>query len=293
MPIFEIKNQKAIQIGSNINHFDNEAQLRDFFADNLEELLGMRFLAKEYPTTDGRIDTLALDEANSPVIIEYKWGQDNAIVVQGLFYYDWMTKNKKHFDLLVADKLGKDIKVKWDNPRVVLVSQGFDNRTIAAVQQIENVELIKYFPYKKDILYLENVYSPKTIKTFRERPVKDVAEIDEITYDLNYHLDKADDEVKEIFYKLQEKIKALPSVEEIIDQKVGITYRTTKSFTRFEFGRSYIDVLLRDPKYNDPNDFVKDISSHKWGYQGRAKIKSINDVDYVFELIKQSYETTL
>lgn len=218
--------------------------MRDFFADNLEELLGMQFLAKEYPTTDGRIDTLALDEVNSPVIIEYKWGQDNAIVVQGLFYYDWLTKNKKHFDLLVADKLDKDVKVKWDNPRVILVSQGFDNRTIAAVQQIENVELIKYIPYKKDILYLENVYSPKIVKTFRERPTRDDNENEEIVHDLNYHLDKTGSEMKEIFYKLQEKLKLLPSIEEITDQKVGITYKTTKSFTRFEFGRSYLGVLI-------------------------------------------------
>lgn len=292
MPIFEIKNKRAVQVGSNINHFNNEAELRDFFADNLESLLGMKFLAKEYPTTDGRIDTLAIDEANAPVIIEYKWGQDNAIVVQGLFYYDWLTKNKKHFDLLVADKLGKDVKVKWDNPRVVLVSQGFDNRTIAAVQQIENVELIKYIPYKNDLLYLENVYSPKTVKTFRERAVT-TDESDEVTYDLNYHLNKATDEVKEIFYKLQEKVKSLPSVEEVIDQKVGITYRTTKSFTRFEFGKTYIDILLREPKYNDPNGLVSDITANKWGYQGRAKIKSISDVDSVFDLIKQSYESTL
>lgn len=292
MPIFEIKNKRAVQVGSNINHFNNEAELRDFFAENLESLLGMKFLAKEYPTTDGRIDTLALDEANAPVIIEYKWGQDNAIVVQGLFYYDWLTKNKKHFDLLVADKLGKDVKVKWDNPRVVLVSQGFDNRTIAAVQQIENVELIKYIPYKNDLLYLENVYSPKTVKTFRERAVT-TDEGNEVTYDLNYHLNKATDEVKEIFYKLQEKVKSLPSVEEVIDQKVGITYRTTKSFTRFEFGKTYIDILLREPKYNDPNGLVSDISANKWGYQGRAKIKAIGDVDNVFDLIKQSYESTL
>ncbi len=292
MPIFEIKNKRAVQVGSNINHFNNEAELRDFFADNLESLLGMKFLAKEYPTTDGRIDTLALDEANAPVIIEYKWGQDNAIVVQGLFYYDWLTKNKKHFDLLVTDKLGKDVKVKWDNPRVVLVSQGFDNRTIAAVQQIENVELIKYIPYKNDLLYLENVYSPKTVKTFRERAVT-TDESDGVTYDLNYHLNKATDEVKEIFYKLQEKVKSLPSVEEVIDQKVGITYRTTKSFTRFEFGKTYIDILLREPKYNDPNGLVSDISANKWGYQGRAKIKSISGVDGVFDLIKQSYESTL
>ena len=158
MPIFSINNNGADQVFLDQNHFKNEAELRDFFADNLEELLGMRFLAKEYPTTDGRMDTIALDETNSPVIIEYKWGQDNAIVVQGLFYYDWLKKNKKHFDLFVASKFGQDEKVNWDRPRIILVSQGFDNRTIAAVQQIENIELIRYATYQNDILYLENVY---------------------------------------------------------------------------------------------------------------------------------------
>lgn len=291
MPIFEIKNKKAVQVGSNINHFKNEAELRDFFADNLEELLGMRFLAKEYTTTNGRIDTLAIDEANSPVIIEYKWGQDNAIVVQGLFYLDWLKNNKKHFDLLVFNKLGKDLKVNWENLRVVLVSQGFDNRTIVAVQQVENVELVKYTPYKNNILYFESVYSPQNTQTFIESRERD----DEVIYDLYYHLQKhnSTNEIKDVFYKLQEKMKLLPGVEEVVDQKVGITYRTTKSFTRFEFGQTYIDILLRDAKYDDPEGFVRDITTHGWGYKGKAKIRVIKDVDVVFNLVRQSYESTL
>lgn len=75
MSIFQIRNKKVSQVSIDLTYFNNEAALRDFFAGNLEELLDMRFLAKEYPTTDGRIDTLALDETNAPVIIEYKWGQ--------------------------------------------------------------------------------------------------------------------------------------------------------------------------------------------------------------------------
>lgn len=289
MPIFQIKNKIVSQVSIDLNYFNNEAALRDFFADNLEDLLDMRFLAKEYPTTDGRIDTLALDETNAPVIIEYKWGQNDAIFTQGLFYFNWLRKNKKHFDLLVSDKLGKNIKVNWSNPRVVLVSQGFDNRTIIAVQEVDYVELIKYTPYTQEILYLETVYSPSKTQSLKKKVITQKGE----TYDINYHLRKTNHETKEIFYKLQEKLKSLPEVNEVIDQKVGITYRTTKSFTRFEFGKSYIDVLLREARYNDPNGLVKDISTFKWGYKGRVKIKSINEVDDVFKLIKQSYEQTL
>jgi len=296
MPIFQIQNNKARQVSLNINHFNNEAELRDFFAENLDELLGMRFIANEYPTSDGgRIDTLALDETNSPVIIEYKWGQDNAIFVQGLFYYDWLKKNKKHFDLLVANKISKDEKVNWSSPRVILIAQGFDNRTISAVQQVENVELIKYIPYKSDIIYLENVYVPNKQKRARVVENEIVSEVDdsEQVYDLNYHLGKSSDETKEIFYKIQEKVQLLPGVEEFVNQKTGVTYRTTMSFTRLEFGKTYIDILLRDPKYNDPKNLVKDISSYKYGYKGRAKIKSVKEVDDIFDLIRQSYESTL
>jgi predicted transport protein len=296
MPIFQIDDKKneAKQIFSNINHFESEAKLRDFFADNLEELLGMRFLAKEYPTTDGRIDTLALDETSSPVIIEYKWGEDNTIFVQGLFYFDWLKKNKKHFDLLVADKFGKEAKVNWTNPRVILIARGFDNRTISAVQQVSNVELIKYMPYKQNILYLENVYSPNKARQIKEVE-EDKKSEDKEYFDLDYHFNKNNctKEVKDIFYKLQEKIKSLPDVEEVVNQKTGITYRTTMSFTRLEFGKSYIAVLLRDPKYNDPKNLVQDVSSFKWGYLGRAKIKQDKDIEDIFDLIKQSYQSTL
>lgn len=291
MPIFQIKNKKADQVFLDINHFNNEFELRDFFADNLEQLLGMRFLAVEYPTTDGRIDTLAIDETGSPVIIEYKWGQDNAIFVQGLFYLDWLKNNKKHFDLLVANKLGKEEKVNWINPRVILVAQGFDNRTITAVQQVENVELIKYVPYKQDILYLENVHVPSKSKKIKEDGVQLKTEGE--NYDINYHLSKTSKETKEIFYLLEEKIKQLPNASEVINQKTGITYRTTRSFAFFQFGKSYIDIQLRESRYNDPRNLVKDITHLKFGYKGLTKIKSIKDVNYIFELIKQAYEKTL
>lgn len=298
MPIFKIKNNNANQVFLDQNHFKNEAELRDFFADNLEELLGMRFLAKEYPTTDGRMDTIALDETNSPVIIEYKWGQDNAIIVQGLFYFDWLKKNKKYFDLLVANKFGQEEKVNWDRPRVVLVSQGFDNRTIVAVQQIENIELIRYATYQNDILYLENVYSPKTVKLPKKSSSMTTEEgvnNEDKIYDLNYHFNRRNSskEVKEIFYKLQENIKLLPSVEELVNQKSGISYRTTKSFVRLEFGQSYINVLVRESKYNDPKNLVKDITTHMWGYKGKIQIKSIEDAGPAFDIIRQSYEETL
>lgn len=48
MPIYRITNDKAIRVPFLRDGFGNEFKLRDFFADNLEELLGVRFIGKEY-----------------------------------------------------------------------------------------------------------------------------------------------------------------------------------------------------------------------------------------------------
>ena len=293
MALFQIKSKKAHQVPVDLRQFKDEAALRDFFAENLESLLGLRFLGNEYKTKDGRIDTLAIDETGTPVIIEYKWGEKDNILSQGLFYIDWLKENKRLFDLLVADKLGKESKVIWDSPRLILIAQGFDRYTLSAARQVKNsVELIKYTPYSSDILFLETMHSSETVKPVAETTKRK----EEGAYNVDYHLSNVNDDVKAIFYALQEEIKKWANVEEKADQKVGITYRTTKSFVRFEFGKSYIDVLVRDSRYDhkiDPKGMIKDISSFEWGYKGRIKLKSKDDVSYVLDLIRQSYESTL
>lgn len=51
----------------------------------MESMLGIRFLASEYPTGPwhrGRIDTLGLDENNVPVLVEYKKGSDSGLLTE-------------------------------------------------------------------------------------------------------------------------------------------------------------------------------------------------------------------
>ncbi len=71
--LFQFADQGAVEIpGAAIQV---EKSLQTLFEGNLEALLGIRFIATEHstgPVHGGRIDTLGLDEDNSPVIIEYK-----------------------------------------------------------------------------------------------------------------------------------------------------------------------------------------------------------------------------
>lgn len=291
MAIFKIQKKKVSQISLNEQGFGSEFELRDLFADNLEQILGVRFLAKEYPTLDGRIDTLGIDENNSPVIIEYKWKENEEVLSQGLFYFNWLVKNKKHFELLVANKLSSKVKVNWDQPRVILVAQGFSRYVQAAVQQVKNVELKTYNYYGSDILQLESVYSPVATKIATTRTG---GKEDKTVYDLNYHFKIANSELQKKANQLRELILQLPSIEEKVGQKTGISYRTTKSFTRLEFRKTWIQVLIRNPKYKeDKKRLVKDITSFGYGFLGLVKFTAESDVEYIFNLIKASYEETL
>jgi len=296
MALFQIKKNKAGQIEIDFTQFQNEAALRDFFSENLEELLGLRFLAKECPITGGRMDTLAVDETGTPVIIEYKWDAKDNILSQGLFYMDWLKENKRLFESVVVEKMGKNVQVSWDNPRLILIAQGFDVYTLAAARQVKNsIELIKYAPYGLDILHLETVYSSESIRPV-SRTLQRKEKEEKSIYSVEHHLNKVDDKIREIFYLLQSEISKWSNVEERADQKVGITYRTTKSFVRFEFGKSYINILVRDSRYGhviDPKKLLKDITSFQWGYKGLIKLKSTTDVQSALELIRMSYESTL
>jgi len=73
MPLFSSSKNVTTQLKK--KDFPNEKALQTFVEDNLEYLFGIRFIASEYSTSKqhgGRIDSLGLDENNSPVIIEYK-----------------------------------------------------------------------------------------------------------------------------------------------------------------------------------------------------------------------------
>lgn len=79
---------------------ENEREIHRLIADNLEVLLGVKFLASEYKFSDGRIDTLGIDENNSPVIVEYKSKKSSEVILQALFYKNWLLDHKADFELL-------------------------------------------------------------------------------------------------------------------------------------------------------------------------------------------------
>lgn len=143
-----------------------EKSVQTLFEQNLEALLGVRFLASEFTTTHGgRIDTLGLDENGCPVILEYKRATNENVINQGLFYLDWLMDHRKDFQWLVLDKLGKPAAeaVDWAAPRLICIAGDFNRYDDHAVKQMQrNIELIRYRRFGMDLLMLDLVAATST-----------------------------------------------------------------------------------------------------------------------------------
>lgn len=136
-----------------------EKALQTIFEQNLETLLGVRFLASEYVTSNGgRMDTLGIDENGYPVIIEYKRERSENVINQGLFYLDWLMDHRGDFELLVRDKFGKDTAdaIEWSAPRLICIAADFTKYDEHAIKQMSrNIELIRYRRFGNDLLLLD------------------------------------------------------------------------------------------------------------------------------------------
>jgi predicted transport protein len=148
-----------------------ERSLQTLFEQNLESLLGIRFLVSEQRTTSGRIDTLGIDENGSPVIIEYKRASNENVINQGLFYLDWLMDHRRDFEWLVMERFGKDhaARVEWSSPRLICIAGDFTRYDEHAVKQISrNIELVRYRRFD-DLLLLDLVTNTASIGPQIER----------------------------------------------------------------------------------------------------------------------------
>lgn len=163
LKIFKDVDGKAIElIGTTVTL---ERHLQTFIERNMDDLLGVRFLASEYHTGAqhaGRIDSLGLDEDFSPVIVEYKRARGEGILTQGLYYLAWLRDHKPEFEALVAKKLGANAaaRVDWSSPRLICIAGDFTRYDAHAVREIgRRVDLVRYTRFGDGILALESLVS--------------------------------------------------------------------------------------------------------------------------------------
>ena len=116
--LFELGSEVRERVASSVLL---EKELQNTIEANMETFFGVRFLKSEYVITSGRMDSIGIDENNSPVIFEYKRSSSENVINQGLFYLDWLLDHKADFKLLVFEKLGVDVanQIDWSVPCVI------------------------------------------------------------------------------------------------------------------------------------------------------------------------------
>jgi hypothetical protein len=229
-----------------------EKSLQHILERNLETFLGVRFLVSEHSTGKrhtGRIDTLGIDENNSPVIIEYKRAMNENVINQGLFYLDWLLDHKAEFELMVMRKYGQDVSdaIDWSSPRLLCIAGGFTRYDEHAVQQINrNIEPYQYKHYSDGLLLLDlvNATTAQTVHieddnsattaTNRNIKVKTVSE----------YLVQANMELTDRFESLKAYMMALGDDVQTKILKHYIAFKRIKNFACVEIHPQTAKILL-------------------------------------------------
>ena len=286
---------------------DLEKPLQTLIENNLEPLLGIRFLASEYSTGKthaGRIDTLGLDENDCPAILEYKRSTGENVINQGLFYLDWLMDHRGDFERLVTKQLGHEAadRIDWSAPRLVCIAADFTKYDAHAVQQINrNIELIRYRLFGEELLLLElvNATSVGSSNTSAKGSKATKVAKDEkktATGDKTYAecLESISDPLREVLASLEDYIISLGDDVQKKELKLYVAFKRLKNFTSvvIQKNRLLLYLNLNPAKLAPLSAIARDVSqSGHWGTGDlELSISNAADLDLAKPLIRMAYE---
>lgn len=280
-----------------------EKSVQTLFEKNLEQLLGVRFLASEFNTTHGgRIDTLGLDENGCAVILEYKRSINENVINQGLFYLDWLMDHRKDFQWLVLERLGKkDAEaVDWSAPRLICIAGDFNRYDDHAVKQIQrNIELIRYRRFGDELLMLDLVAATavKAAPIDAKSPGGSGAAGASGRYKtIGTVVEELDPGMRDRFEALRAYLLALGDDVQETTLRFYIAFKRIKNFACVEFrpttGRINVFVKVDPASVTLEPGFTRDVSNV--GHFGTGDLEITlskpEDLEKAMPLIKRSYE---
>ena len=276
-----------------------ERSLQVIFERNLEALLGVRFLASEFSTNEGgRMDTIGIDENNSPVIIEYKRSTNENVINQGLYYLNWLMGHRKDFEWLVMEKFGKETAsaVDWNGPRLICIAGDFTKYDEHAVQQMDrSIMLIRYRRFEADLLLLEQL----TATTAKAPALIIDAEGSKVRTKyktISAQLNEAPEDVTALYQKLVDYIMTLGDDVQQKTTDFYIAFRRIKNFACVEV-RNQARKILVFVKVNPDTvaleqDFTRDVRKIGHFGTGDLEITLTNEADLerAKPLLERSYQ---
>lgn len=313
--LFRMSGDGAAEIGGATAVIERRLQV--LFEQNLESLLGVRFLASEFSTGGihgGRIDTLGIDEDGSPVIIEYKRTTNENVINQGLYYLDWLLDHRGDFSMLVQKALGPDAvgSIDWSGPRLLCIAGDFTRYDEHAVRLMpRNIELMRYRSFGEDLLMIDLVHNPRLVRASKvatnmaKPPAEDssavpaaAAEEQYRSQQIAYRMSQTKGELKDTFDATYEALEAMGTDVQVKEQKYYIAFKRIKNFACLEVypqTRTVVVHLKIDPNGVTLEDgFTRDM--RKTGHFGtgdlQVSIRDLNDIRRAQPLFALSYENS-
>ncbi len=273
-----------------------EKELQKLLEENMLTFFGVTFLKSEYRITNGRMDSIGIDENNCPVIFEYKRSLNENVINQGLFYLDWLLDHKADFKLLVMEVLGqkKADEIDWSMPCVICIANDFTKFDEHAVNQMQrNIKLVRYRKFGNDLIALEHLNAPQVQPITTDNTATTVKKSGWKDKDFKQYFAEAGEKNQNLFYSIKEYILSLGDDISENQLKLYVAFKKAKNVVCVEV---YQSSLLLHLKLNpDTVDlipgFVEDVRNKgHWGTGDlRVIIKSTEDFEKAQHLINRAY----
>ncbi len=300
MPLFKRSGnilEKIDYVGLN-----KEREIQNLFENNLQEMLGITFLASEFVTENGRIDTLAIDGDGNPVILEYKLKKSEHALTQGLFYLDWLLRHKGDFQMLVNNVLGDKNSVFWDSPKLIIVAENFSRYDVHAVDVIQrDISLYRYYMYDNGLLYLERINTNLSTRT--EYPLPKLIKTPKIEVSENSLLSLTEEEkenkllangsieVRDMYFELKEKILELNDEIKYYCTNKYISYKLTLNFIEIHIQKNRIVCQVKPP--NREHKIKGRVVTDTWTLSYRVDFNELTQLDDIIDIVSDSLEQVM
>ena len=278
--------------------FKNEKELQKFFEENIETILGCKFIDTEFVVGNFRIDSLAFDEESKSFrIIEYKNVKNHSLVDQGYTYLKLMLERKADFVLQYNIKTKSSLTIQdidWSQSRIIFVSPIYTAYQLNATD-FKNipVDLIKVTRYEDDIIEINFIKKTSNVKIqdVQMESIQNDVNREVVVYTEEDHLNKASYNIKNLYEEIKNKILELDDID-IEAKKLYIAFKGMKNITDIEIHKNKLKIYINMKKgtLNDPLNISKDISDiGHWGNGDYCIIiDKEDDIDNIIPLIKQS-----
>lgn len=274
-----------------------EKELQQLLEDNMYTFFGVTFLKSEYRITNGRMDSIGIDENNCPVIFEYKRSVNENVINQGLFYLDWLLDHKADFKLLVMDVLGieKAEAIDWSMPCVICVANDFTKFDEHAVNQMQrNIKLVKYKKFGDTLISLEHLNAPQVQPiVLDETTAKPIKKSNWKDKDFKQSFSEAGEKNQNLFYSVRNYVLSLGDDVSENQLKLYVAFKKVRNIVCAEVYQSYVLLHLRlNPDSVDlQQGFTEDVRNKgHWGTGDlRIYLKSLEDFEKAKLLIDRAY----